>query len=408
MGRFDRFFDDYAKPDEAEQEDSRRRRERARTAILGLPEGSWIRDGVYLMEFSRRIGEKHGRDRLARPDGTASMRCFGARNEVVFLDLETTGLSGGVGTYAFLCGLGMASGDMFKVMEFFLEGPAKEANWLDAVNAAIPPNACIVTYNGAAFDIPLLRTRHVLARITPPWDNLPHIDLLRYTRKLYRGYLESCSLGSIEKHVLGVWRGAEDIPGAMIPALYSQFLRTGDAGPLSGVFYHNEMDIVSLAVLYCRVSRIMDGGAGSGRELVRAGDMWLAAGRLDRASRLWSAACSDPVAEAEARVRMGMAAKRNLDYASARDELLTALRCAERVTSRCGVTVFAIREELAKIEEHVFKSPKTALEHAKYALLWISSNRRLLGRKGTDMHRSMTHRRERLMRKISATGDEGH
>jgi hypothetical protein len=149
----------------------------------------------------------------------------------------------------------------------------------------------------------------------------------------------------------------------------------------------------------------MDGDAGSGRELVRAGDMWLAAGRLDRASLLWGAACADPAAEAEARVRIAMTAKRNLDYSSARDELLAALGCAGLGTN-CGVSVFTIREELAKIEEHIFKSPEAALEHTKSALLWIGSNRHLLGREGVDMHRSMTHRRKRLMRKISATGDE--
>lgn len=403
MGRFDRFFEGFEKSPEAAE---RRNEGRKHSPVSGLPNGRWVRDGVYLMEFSHRIGERHGSDPLLSPNDMNVMRAFGATGETVFLDLETTGLAGGTGTYAFLCGIGVVSGDEFKVMEFFLEGPAREAGFLDALNSAISPGACLVTYNGATFDLPLLRTRHTMSRIEPAWEGQPHIDLLHHTRRLYRGYLESCSLGSVEKHVLGVRRSGEDIPGYLIPALYSQYLRSGDASPLKGVFYHNELDIVSLAALYCRVARILDGDSENWRELLRAGDLWQSRGKRDQADRLWKMACRDPASRAEVLVRRAYIAKKSRDYAAAREHFLETLTSLKERTVRLphGITILSIREELAKLEEHKFRRPDAALGHAEAALNWIKENRSLLGHDAATMYKAMMRRRERLMRKISRTG----
>jgi uncharacterized protein YprB with RNaseH-like and TPR domain len=405
LGKFDRFFEDLN-----ESHGVRRTGGGSaplRGAVRGLPAGRWISDGVYLMEFSRRIGSPHGSSPLESPDEMSVMRHFGASGKTVFLDLETTGLTGGTGVYAFLCGIGRVVGDEFRVMEFFLEGPAKEASFLDAISSAIPPGSCLVTFNGAAFDIPLLQTRHVLARSEPSWGGMPHIDMLYHARRLYRGYLDSCSLSSLERNVLRVRRGSDDIPGSQIPAFYLHYLRSGDASPLGGVFYHNELDIVSLASLYCLIARILDGDSDDGRELLKAGDVWHSRGETERAMKLWSAACSDRSSEAGARFRRARAFKSSHDFLSAREDLLRALARIESgdAGESGGVTVYSLREELAKLEEHRFGSPGAALEHTKSALLWIKRNRHLLGRGGADMHRSMMHRYGRLMKKISKSGD---
>jgi uncharacterized protein YprB with RNaseH-like and TPR domain len=404
MGKFDRFLEDL--------DESRGKLGPAvgsafrRGEVRGLPEGRWVRDGVYLMEFSRRIGSPYGGAPLESPDGMSVMRHFGAAGRTVFLDLETTGLTGGTGIYAFLCGVGMVVGDEFRVMEFFLEGPGKESSFLDAIGSAIPPGSCLVTFNGSAFDIPLLQTRHVLARSEPSWSGMPHIDMLHHARRLYRGYLESCSLASLERHVLRVRRGSEDIPGSQIPLFYAHYLRSGDASRLEGVFRHNEFDIVSLASLYCRIAHILDGDSASGRELLGAGDIWHSRGETARAMKLWDTACSDLTSEAEARFRRARVFKSSHDFASARGDLLFALaRLESGVVRQSGsVSVYGLREELAKLEEHRFGSPDMALEHTKSALLWIKRNRHLLGRAGADMYRSMMHRYGRLTKKIMKTG----
>jgi uncharacterized protein YprB with RNaseH-like and TPR domain len=391
MGKFDRFFD------ENETRKAPPIRERPPVPVRGLPNGTWVDDGVYRLESIREIGSPYGKKPLARPEEMGVMKAFGARGSVVFLDLETTGLAGGTGTYAFLCGIGFSSESGFNVVQFFLEGPSKESRWLRAIGSVIPEDACLVTYNGGSFDLPLLRARHVLDRSRPAWDGLPHIDLLHHARRFYKGRLESCSLGSMERHVLGVERSGEDIPGYLIPEIYMRYLRTRDASGLGGVFYHNELDIVSLAALYCHVAGVMEGSSRDGMELMRAGDIWMAKGDPERAGMLWDKAMEVPQTKADASMRKGFVAKRAMDHVSARNAFLFALD-AIRDGSRPSSyeSVYILLEELAKLEEHRFKSPETAMRHVTMALNWLRRNRYLLGRAFGRMNGSMTKRAERL------------
>jgi uncharacterized protein YprB with RNaseH-like and TPR domain len=365
--------------------------------VRGLPKGEWADDGVYRLESIREIGAAHGKRPLARPEDMGVMEAFGAKGSVVFLDLETTGLAGGTGTYAFLCGIGFSSESGFNVVQFFLEGPSKESRWLRAIDSVIQEDACLVTYNGSSFDLPLLRARHVLDRSRPAWDCLPHIDLLHHARRFYKGRLESCSLGSMEKHVLGVERSGEDIPGRLIPEMYMRYLQTRDASLLGGVFYHNELDIVSLAALYCHVARAMDGSSRDGMELMRAGDIWMAKGNPERAGMLWDKALEMPQTRADAGMRKGFMAKRAMDHVSARRAFLFALDAIRNGSRPASYeTVYILLEELAKLEEHRFKSPEMAMRHVTMALNWLRRNRYLLGGAFGRMNGAMTKRAERL------------
>ena len=138
-------------------------------AILGLPGGTWVSGGVYRVETLHEIGGAPENGGLENPEEGNTLREMGAGERLLFLDLETTGLSGGTGTYAFLCGLGAVCGKYFKVIQFFLRNPAHEAEWLEAVDECIPRNATLVTYNGKTFDVPMLKTRHILSRMRPHW-----------------------------------------------------------------------------------------------------------------------------------------------------------------------------------------------------------------------------------------------
>ena len=399
MSRFDRFFE-HRNGQEASETPSPK--PQTRGPVRGLPPGEWVDEGVYRISRRYRLGMPHGQHPLLSPDEMPVMRTFGATNRIVFLDLETTGLAGGTGTYAFLCGLGFVDGGDFLVVQFFLEGPAREARWLAAIDTAIPPDATLATYNGKAFDLPLLRTRHILARSTPIWDRFPHVDLLYLARRLYRGYLLSCSLGSMEKNVLGVTRSGEDIPGAMIPAIYFQYLRSSDASPLRGVFYHNELDIVSLAALYCHIASILDGNRGDGRERLRAGDIWNSQGRDDLSRQFWEDACNDGVSGVDARLRRAYRAKKSQDYDAARKDFAFVLNALieGRMCTGEWVSVYTVCEELAKLEEHRFRSPDRAMEHVRSAFLWLKRNRHLLGHSYIQMLRDLQHRYERLNRKL--------
>ena len=182
-------------------------------------------------------------------------------SRLVFLDTETTGLSGGTGTCAFLIGVGNVDGMKFIVRQFFLRDYPEEKAILEALAEALRDCEGIVTFNGKTFDVPLLETRYALARMKSPFERLVHFDALHPARRLWKLRLESCKLTVLETAVLGISREG-DVPGSEIPAIYFDYLRTGDASGLQPVFYHNALDIVSLAALTVELARALgEGGA---------------------------------------------------------------------------------------------------------------------------------------------------
>ncbi len=170
--------------------------------------------------------------------------------DIIFLDTETTGLSGGTGTYAFLIGLGYHTAEGFRVDQLFMRDPSEEAALLAALDRWLTPFKTIVTFNGKSFDLPLLNTRYTLNGITSPISTKGHVDLLHLARRLWRDRLPSRALGDLEKEIIGFYRQSDEVPGYLIPQYYFDYLRTSDSRPLSGVFYHNMIDIVTLAALF--------------------------------------------------------------------------------------------------------------------------------------------------------------
>lgn len=179
-------------------------------------------------------------------------------NSFAFIDTETSGLAGGTGTYAFLIGVGRFTNQCFELSQFFMRDPYEEPAQLAAVQSALEGCEVLVTYNGKSFDVPLLNTRYVVNGEPPPLNSFTHIDLLHMARKLWRDRLESRTLGSIEEHILNTPRTEDDIPGWMVPSIYFDYIKTGDARPIKNVLYHNAMDIISLASLLNHISTMLD------------------------------------------------------------------------------------------------------------------------------------------------------
>ncbi|OHD19424.1 MAG: hypothetical protein A2Y37_03100 [Spirochaetes bacterium GWB1_60_80] len=172
-------------------------------------------------------------------------------SEIVFFDLETTGLSTRAGTVAFLAALGTIEAGEIVVHQYFLEDYPYESAFIEAVCSQLDKAKYIVTYNGGSFDLPLLRTRCILNRL--PFSLVSkHLDIVHTARSLWRDTLQSRTLQTIEKEILGIQRG-EDIPGRQIPERWFLFLRDHKFEHLRTVFSHNAVDIVSLArlLIYC-------------------------------------------------------------------------------------------------------------------------------------------------------------
>ncbi len=207
-----------------------------------------------------------------------------------FLDTETTGLAGGAGTYAFLIGVGSIDQDGFRVRQFFMRDFADEPSLLEGLAKYLARFDTLITYNGKTYDLPLLETRYRMARARPPFTRMAHLDLLHGARRLWKLRLDSCRLVELENQILGVEREG-DLPGAMIPYYYFQYLRTLQAFQLVPIFHHNVMDIVSLACLTAVVPFAFRSPEGA--ELRHGADLvglarWLAQGeRYEEAMRLF-------------------------------------------------------------------------------------------------------------------------
>jgi uncharacterized protein YprB with RNaseH-like and TPR domain len=165
----------------------------------------------------------------------------------LFIDLETTGLSGGSGVMPFLVGMGYYRDDKFYVSQYFLGEMAEEERMIQELGQFFSEMnfQSVVSYNGKGFDIPLLETRFILHRQPFRLSELPHLDFLYSARSLWRHKHENCRLFHLAREVVNADR-AEDIPSAEIPWRYFQYLNTGNFELIEPILYHNQEDILSL------------------------------------------------------------------------------------------------------------------------------------------------------------------
>lgn len=288
-----------------------------------------------------------------------------APQEWVFLDTETSGLSGGSGTFAFLVGTGWITPQGFQLRQFLLREPGEEPSLLSALAAHLEHFRLVVTYNGKAFDLPLLETRYLMARQRPPFGRLVHVDLLHSARRLWRLALESCRLVDLEARILGFERQG-DPGGAMIPRLYLDYLRTGNFRLLVPVITHNAYDILSLACLTAIVPAAFRDPARLSHpaEMAALARWFHREGMLEEALGLLDAALRRPMAEPLLWESIWLAAE--IERKLGRMDAAVA-RWSELSTIANPFQAQAL-ERLAIHYEHREKNPALALEMALAAL----------------------------------------
>ena len=294
-------------------------------AILG---GTWRHAaGGRCFVVDRRWNRSalHGRERIGalaerldRAAGEAPLFAGGtpARPPFVFFDLETTGLSGGAGTLAFLVGCAWFEGDgSFVTRQFLLARHADERMLLEAVAAELARAGALVSFNGKSFDAPVLEGRYLFHRLAWRGRDMPHVDVLHPARRFWKprdgsperlrhapamqhpepflgqGFRPAktghsgCSLQALERQIVGV-RRTGDVPGFEIPGRYFQFIRSGDAVPLEAVLEHNRLDLLTLAALTARLLHMTAAGPDAisdPREALALGSVYARAGLVARA-----------------------------------------------------------------------------------------------------------------------------
>ncbi len=318
-------------------------------------------------------------------------------SRLIFLDTETTGLAGGTGTCAFLIGIGNVEGMKFVVRQFFLRDYPEEKALLESLAEALADCDGLVTFNGKTFDVPLLETRYALARMKSPLERLVHFDALHPSRRLWKLRLESCKLTVLEEAILGITREG-DVPGSEIPAIYFDYLRSGDARGLQPVFYHNALDVVSLAALTVELARTLgEGGADtleSPLDLFSLSRILGSAGSKEKSMTICRQALAGGLPqqiESLALKHLAAEFKRQRRHESAVELWLELSR------REPPLAVEAL-EELAMHYEHRLRNLEQALEFTLAALTHLN------GQFPSAPHRArFARRRERIQRKLART-----
>lgn len=168
-------------------------------------------------------------------------------DQCLFLDTETTGLSGGAGTTVFLTGIGFADGDAFIVEQIFLRSFEEEPAALSHIASRLGERPLQVTFVGKSFDRHRLQNRMVLHRIESGVMDPRHLDLYYLARRAYGAVLPDCRLRTVEEQRLGL-RRHDDLPGSEAPQAWIDWLHDR-TGPVDRVLEHNRLDVLSLVTL---------------------------------------------------------------------------------------------------------------------------------------------------------------
>ncbi len=378
---------------------------------------------TFLVEEKFPLGAPHGRgsikidtlpQALGKWAGAEQISDFPVQS-FAFIDTETTGLSGGSGTYAFLIGVGRFENDEFHLAQFFMHDPIEEPAQLAALEQFLAPCQAIVSFNGKAFDIPLLSTRYTVQGWASPFKELVHIDLLHLARRLWRNRLPSCTLGALEVEILQTSRSEEDVPGWMIPEIFFNYLHDGDARPLKNVFYHNAHDVVSLTALMNHMATLLskpiENNQPHGVDLLSLARLFEDMYDLETATSLYIHGLDHPDIQAvpiptgiimDAIQRLAMIYKKQENF-------YAAIPLWEKATQHNQLEAFI---ELAKVYEHRLIDISKAIEWSQRAILVLEKSDTVMqGHTNlTPMMRrywveQLEHRLNRLGRKMMCSNE---
>lgn len=310
---------------------------------------------------------------------------------IAYFDTETTGLAGGSGTYVFCAAVATPIECGLRVAQFFLPQPGMESAFLHSLRGELDAADGVATFNGGSFDLPILRTRWVMARMQGEFSSAPHVDLLTLVRSLYRHRLDSCTLRQVEERVLGYERD-DPLPSALVPEAYFDYLRAGSRAYLEAALEHNRLDVISLVHLHSRLLRRLQGA-----DLDMDAADWLALGRhrFRRGARAdgWRALRNaTSFARGEAAATAGLLLSRRLvrrGAIAAADSLLAWLEASSRQDVRVTVA-------RARLLEWRRRDP-----HGALAVVEAAQTRM------PDEAIELEHRRRRLERKVELRDARG-
>ncbi len=378
-----------------------------------LVPGRWVESSLgrcYVAEKRYPLAYRHGDLRLGEL-ATSSAAPWPERffrgplfdlGQAVLLDTETTGLARSAGTFCFLVGLGQIEGDEMVVRQFFAADYGDEPLLLELVAGAVESSAGLISFNGLAFDVPLLDARYILnGYARSPLAHRPHLDLLPVARRLWRGMLDSCALTALEREVLHVPRSDGDVPGYLIPAIYQDYLQSGATQGIARIMLHNMVDVLSMASLSARAGGVLAEDARHApspyRDPVALGRLYEAEGDLKAAVESYRQgirAEGDAESGTVARLRLAMLLKRLERWDEAVEQWTAALDGG-------SVEPYV---ELAKYLEHQQREYGQARALVLRAMAGVREGWLRCTSHAVALE-ELRHRLQRLERKLAAQGD---
>lgn len=282
--------------------------------------------------------------------------------DFLFFDTETTGLSRGAGTVAFLVGYGQFRDNKLKVTQVLMRDYPQEILLLSDFMDKVRESRCLVSYNGLTFDLPLMQGRLTMNRLRADLSDLPHLDLLHIARRVFKLRLGRIPLTRLEEELLGLKR-ENDLPGAMVPPRYFEYLEKKDESLLSDILEHNRQDIISLARLFIYILTLYQypENASHHQDLFSIGRAFEGMGNKARAIACYRA-CSDKTVRDMARFRMAEIHRKDKHD----EEALSGLETL-RKDGAFNARVFI---SLAKIYEHRYRQPARALEITRQGMVY--------------------------------------
>ncbi|MCF7859396.1 MAG: ribonuclease H-like domain-containing protein [Candidatus Cloacimonetes bacterium] len=360
--------------------------------IHDLLPGKYIAENVFLIEKKYQLNSKKHANKITKFDMHPLLNRYTgvketALQDLLFIDTETTGLTGGTGTYVFLIGVGYFSEAKFVIKQYFLTDVCNEKDLIEVFAQELNLNKIYVSFNGKSFDIPLLNTRSIFHKCNTEINCCGNIDLLHISRRIWKDKLNEFSLQNIEHHILKSNRNREkDIPGSAIPDAYFNYLINKNANEMKNVIQHNKLDILNLAVLLGKMNSILFSEDFSQANTFQIGRIYLQSGYIQKAVDIFKSILTT---EPE---NLPVIRELSMIYKS-RGEFSKAAALWEKAM---GDDELYAHVELAKLEEHKNKNFTKALEFTEKAIL--SYNKTQLF--DPEVLQKLRHRQQRILKKL--------
>jgi len=186
--------------------------------------------------------------------GKIRPRPIGDQMKPITLDIETSGLDP---ITEMIIAIGYRVGNS-KTKVIFSEKPETEKEtikqFINLIKEQNPEKTVLVTFRGKNFDIPFLILRAIKYDIDPtPLLALKHVDIHEIL-KSFTG--KSVSLDAIREFI-GSWRKTK-YTGRSVPALYRDYLKTGDETFKKKIVKHLVDDVNTTYKMYLKISKILN------------------------------------------------------------------------------------------------------------------------------------------------------